>query len=274
MPELPEVETVKRSLAKRVVGRVVADVEVNLPKIIRGLGPAEFKERLVGRKILGMSRRGKYLLTSLDNGQTLITHLKMTGRWLYSKGDEPLAKHTHVVFTLDNGDQLRFQDLRQFGFMHLVPDQELDQVSGLAALGVEPLSPGFTREYLAEALKRRKIKIKQFLLDQTIIAGIGNIYADESLFAAGIHPERVAASLTDEEIDRLFASIRRVLEAGVAYRGTSVSDYVDGEGQPGEYQNFLNVYAREGKACPVCGAPILRYKVGGRSSHHCPNCQV
>ncbi|NPV27588.1 MAG: DNA-formamidopyrimidine glycosylase [Firmicutes bacterium] len=273
MPELPEVETVKRTLEKKIVDRVITEVEVALPKIVQGLSPMEFSERLVGQKILGIDRRGKYLLTSLSNGQTLVTHLKMTGRWLYTAADVPQTKHTHVVFTLDNGHQLRFQDLRQFGYMLLVPRGELHQVPGLNELGVEPLGDEFTREYLAEITGPRKTKIKQLLLDQTLIAGIGNIYADEILFTAGLHPERVSNSLSPAEINRLYAAIRQVLAAGVEHRGTSVSDYVDGEGRPGEYQHYLQVYAREGQACPRCGQVIHRLKVGGRSSYHCPNCQ-
>lgn len=273
MPELPEVETVRRTLEKKLVGLSIEGVEMHLPKIVRQPPPEEFSHLLKGRKILRLGRRGKYLLLHLAGNLSLVIHLRMTGRLVVTAPDTPLDKHTHAVFDLSNGDQLRFTDIRQFGRIWLAPTHELDQISGFKDLGVEPLSENFTREFMKKELRRRRTRLKPLLLDQSFIAGLGNIYVDEALHRARLHPERLAAGLNPREITHLYQSIREVLTEGINNRGTSFRDYVDGDGRPGNYQERLRVYGREGKPCAKCGKPIIRIKVGGRSSYFCPCCQ-
>lgn len=273
MPELPEVETVRRTLEERIVGLTITGVVLILPKVIKSPSPGEFSERVAGRKIKKLGRRGKYLLIHLDHNLTLVIHLRMTGRLVYSESLTPPAKYTHAIFRLNNGFSLFFDDMRQFGRLALVDTGRLDEWPGLRILGVEPLSDSFTREYLKKELKRRHKKIKSLLLDQTFIAGLGNIYADEALHRARINPEKSAANLTPRQVARLYLAIREVLEEGIANRGTSFRDYVDGMGQPGSNQEALKVYGREGKPCLNCGTPVCRIKVSGRSSYYCPRCQ-
>lgn len=273
MPELPEVETVKRSLAEQIIGLTITGVTVNLVKTIKIPDVSTFKEKVIGKTIRNIRRRGKYLILELSGEDILVVHLRMTGQFTFVTRDEPLKKHTHVIFDIDSGMQLRFVDQRQFGCMWLVTSNEIDQISGLCALGPEPLEEEFTRNKLDKIISGRKTKIKQVLLDQKAIAGIGNIYADEILFHSAIHPERTAASLNDEEIERLFLAIKYVLGEAVKHRGTSFSDYVDGRGEKGSHQNYLNVYQQVGKNCPRCGKSLSRLKVGSRSAYHCPECQ-
>jgi formamidopyrimidine-DNA glycosylase len=273
MPELPEVETVKRTLEKKLAGLAFQAVDLYMPKIVR-LPPAdEFAISLVGKKILRLGRRGKYLLLHLSGGLTLVIHLRMTGRLVYISPDAPMEKHTHAVFTLSNGDQLRYTDSRQFGRMMLAPTAGLDEMPGLKTLGVEPLSENFNREFMKKELKRRRTRLKSLLLDQSFIAGLGNIYVDEALHRAGLHPERLALDLSPRETTRLYQAIKDVLNEGINNRGTSFRDYVDGDGRPGNYQEMLAVYGKEGKPCLKCGKPINRIRVAGRSSYFCPHCQ-
>lgn len=273
MPELPEVETVKRTLQEKIVGKVVKGARVFLPKMIKHPPAEEFPGAITGREILGLDRRGKYLLVRLTGQFVMVVHLRMTGRLTYTAPDVPLAKHTHVIFELDDGHELRFQDQRQFGTIYLMPEKELNRISGLRQLGPEPLAVEFTAGQLGDMLAGRKRKVKEVLLDQTFLAGIGNIYADEILFVAGIHPERPADQLLEQEVQRLYEAIRSVLQEGINHRGTTVRDYVDGSGQQGDYQHRLRVYSRKGEPCPRCGQPVIRIKVGGRSSYLCRCCQ-
>ncbi|MBO8127000.1 MAG: bifunctional DNA-formamidopyrimidine glycosylase/DNA-(apurinic or apyrimidinic site) lyase [Firmicutes bacterium] len=272
MPELPEVETIKRTLKPYLTGRVVERAELHLEKALKLATPAEFEERLRGAVIEEVTRRGKHFILRFKQGFDLIFHLRMTGRLLYMGAEEKLPKHTTAVFYLDGGKKLILGDVRKFGTIHLVPAGEWQRVSSLKGIGPEPLGYDFTFDYFYQGLQR-KTKIKPLLLDQTFIAGLGNIYVDESLFRAGIHPERSAASLSKTEAKRLYKAIRETIAQGVEHRGTSVSDYLDGLGQRGEFQNLLAVYRRKGEPCPRCGREIERIKVGGRSSHLCPACQ-
>lgn len=273
MPELPEVETVKQTLQPKIAGLRFKDVNILLPKVIRSPGPEEFREKIMNKKILRISRRGKYLLISLTGGLNLVAHLRMTGSLVYSRPEEPRSRYTHLVFSLDDGCELRFADMRQFGGLWLVPADEMDRMSGYKNLGVEPLSAGFTTSYLKKELRHRHARIKPLLLDQTFIAGLGNIYTDEALYRAKINPERQAATLNPREIVRLHRSVKEVLEEGIAHRGTTVRDFIDGDGRSGSYQELLRVYNREGSPCSCCGKNIIRKKVGGRSSYFCPSCQ-
>lgn len=273
MPELPEVETIRRSLAPRLLGRKIERLEVFLPKAVSGLPPDDAARRLAGQVIGGLRRRGKYLLLEMASGDCLAFHLRMTGRLVLKEGKEPREPHTHLVFTLAGGNELRYVDMRKFGgFHYLTPGAEVPR--GLAELGPEPLSGGFTPEILERILSGRRGPLKSVLLDQRRLAGIGNIYADEILHRAGLRPERAADSLNPAEIARLHGKIREVLAEGIAHRGTTRRDYVDGDGRPGEYQERLRVYGRSGNSCPGCGTPIERTVVGGRGTHYCPRCQA
>ncbi|MFX4261348.1 bifunctional DNA-formamidopyrimidine glycosylase/DNA-(apurinic or apyrimidinic site) lyase [Pelotomaculum propionicicum] len=273
MPELPEVETVNRTLQPKLTGLKFTDVQVLLPKIVRTPEPGEFIKIIRNKKILDVSRRGKYLLISLSGGYTLAVHLRMTGRLVYSPDNLPPTKHTHVVFHLDNGHRLTFADMRQFGGLWLVPTSALKDLSGFKDLGIEPLGEQFTRDFLKKELRRRRARIKPLLLDQTFIAGLGNIYTDEALHRAGVDPERLATTLTSRETTKLHHAVKDVLMEGIEHRGTTFRDFLDGDGRAGGYQERLRVYNREGKPCPRCGQAIKRKKVGGRSSYYCPSCQ-
>lgn len=273
MPELPEVETVKRSLQKLVVGQTITNVEVFLPKIVHPYPPEHFTAAVTGLKVENFQRRGKYLLVHLSHGLTLVMHLRMTGRLVYLDDDGPLPKYTHVLFYLDSGHRLAFADMRQFGHVTLLSQAEVDCLPALTKLGPEPLEEHFSVQYMADKLAKRRSKIKGLLLDQTFVAGLGNIYVDEALHRANIHPERTATDLTADEISALYQAIVAVLEQGIKNRGTSFSDYVDGEGKKGSNQHELTAYQREGEPCHQCGNLILRKKVAGRSSYYCPHCQ-
>lgn len=273
MPELPEVETVRRTLEPRLAGRKISGVEILTPKIIKQPGTAEFASGLTGRTVLGVDRRGKYLLLHLSGGMTLVTHLRMTGQLTCCSPERERDKHTHVIIFLDNGWELRFADLRKFGEMHLLPTGNYGSISGLANLGPEPLGEEFVPNEFTAGLKGKKTKIKALLLDQSFLAGLGNIYVDEALYRAGVHPERPAGSLTVREAGTLYETVREVLAEGIKYRGTSVKDYVDGDGKAGSFQDRLKAYGRAGEPCFRCGQPMEKVKVGGRTSVFCPQCQ-
>jgi len=275
MPELPEVETVRRSLEPILIGKKITQVVVNLPKLIKiPAGDANaFVNTLAGRTFKDIRRRGKYLLFNMDNDWILVIHLRMTGRLLYVEKTAPIVKHTHFIFFLDDGNQLRFHDIRQFGLIYLVLSDQLDLISGLRTMGPEPLGPEFTFDCLQEAIKGKRQKAKVFILDQRCVAGIGNIYADEILFQAGIHPEETIDRLSEEKQNALWQAIKDRLKAGVEHRGSSIKDYVDGFGAAGTFQHQLKVYGKSGQACPNCGKQIEKIKVGGRSTAYCPECQ-
>lgn len=274
MPELPEVETVVRSLEQHLAGLTVTSVNLIKPEVIRSPKPEEFIELLLGKTFLKkMGRRGKYILLNLSENLTLVVHLRMTGRLIYCDAEAPLEKHTHVIFLLDNGKHLRFADVRRFGRLQLVPSTEVMELPGIKELGPEPLEPEFTREFIKKEIRRHRTRIKPLLLDQSFIAGLGNIYADEALFRAKVHPERLASELTSREAAALHKAIVEVITEGIEHRGTSFRDYVDGEGRAGSFQNHLKVYNRENHPCTQCGRPISRIKVAGRSSYYCSACQ-
>ncbi len=300
MPELPEVETVRRQLADVLPGRTVTAVDVQLPRVVQNATPEELEALVVGRTFAAVRRRGKYLLLPFaadgtphgaavnvhdddghgaaerdagERGPQLVVHLRMTGSLMVVDADTELNPYTRVVFALDDGRELRFADVRTFGTIHFVGDGRPGP-TGLAALGPEPLADEFTPQVLAQALAGRKAPVKAVLLDQRRVAGLGNIYVDEALHAAGIHPERAAGELTDEEIERLHGSVRAVLEEAVAKGGTTIRDYVNSRGEEGQFQLYLHVYGRAGEPCRRCHAPIERLKVAGRGTHVCPRCQA
>lgn len=273
MPELPEVETVRRTLLPKLVGHRIEEVEVRWPKAVRYPDLETFVARLRGRRVEGLERRGKHLLLRLSEGLTLVVHLRMTGRLLYRSATDDVDPHLTVLFYLDRGKALHFVDVRKFGALHLIGEGEGERVSSLWGLGLEPLSDGFTPEYLAGMLAKGKGPVKGRLLDQRRLAGLGNIYVDEALHRAGIFPGRPAGSLTRAEVERLHATIRQVLAEGIAHRGTSVRDYVDGDGRAGSFQEKLRVYRRTGQPCPDCGTPVCRTVLAGRGTFYCPCCQ-
>jgi formamidopyrimidine-DNA glycosylase len=277
MPELPEVETIVRGLREPLVGRQFTGLRVgweNLiarprPELAEGPPVEEFERGLVGRRILGVKRRGKYLIFALSGGGSLIIHLRMTGRLLITNSDDELDKHDHLIFELDDGRELRFNNVRKLGRVYLVDDE--DEIVG--KLGPEPLDDDFTPADFAALISARRGKIKPLLLNQRFMAGVGNIYADEALFAARIHPERKADSFTTGEIERLYYAIRQVLRQGIENRGTTFSAYRDAEGREGRNQEVLQVSRNTDQPCPRCGTLIERTVVGGRGTYFCPRCQ-
>lgn len=270
MPELPEVETVARALRPQLVGRMITGVRNTWRRHIARPAFEDIVERLKERKFTAVSRRGKYLLFSLDSPDTLIIHLRMSGHLAVEDSDQPSDKHTHTIIELDGNKELRFRDTRKFGRVYLVQDpQEI-----LKKLGPEPLDDLFTQEVLEELLSSRKRVLKPLLLDQSIIAGIGNIYADEALHYAGLHPQRRSDTLDTVEIARLYDGIRYALELGISREGASISSYLKPDGEKGSMQNDVAVFRRTGAPCFRCGHTIKRMVLGGRSTHYCPNCQT
>jgi formamidopyrimidine-DNA glycosylase len=272
MPELPEVETIVRSLGPGIRGRVIERAELLFKPLLRR-PPRGGLSALAGKRVLGVRRRGKMILIECEGGRTLVFHLKMTGQMLLAgAGAEAPDKHTRLVMKFrDEGPDLRFRDVRKFGFLLCVSRDPEGACAELSCLGPEPLT--ITREDFERIVRARKGRIKSLLLNQTVIAGIGNIYADEILFDSQIHPQTPAVRLSKNEAGRLWDSTRKILDAAVEAKGSSLSDYVDAEGRPGSFQFFHKVYDREGEPCVSCGGPIKRIVVGGRGTYFCPRCQ-
>jgi formamidopyrimidine-DNA glycosylase len=254
-----------------VVGRTITDVCFlpSPPLPVRGMEADAMADALRGRRIDDIGRRGKYLLFALDNGLTLIAHLRMTGALLHRRPEDAPDAYTRAVFSLDDGTDLRFADLRKFGTLELTADP----ATALARMGVELLSDDFTVDWLRERARKRTAPLKSFLLNQAIAAGMGNIYADESLYEAGLDPRRPVGSLSKKEMTRLHAAVRSVLERGVANRGASFRDYRDADGREGTNQSYVRVFRRTGQPCYACGETVARIKLAGRSTHYCPTCQ-
>ncbi|MDO7906095.1 DNA-formamidopyrimidine glycosylase [Paenibacillus sp. JX-17] len=273
MPELPEVETVRRTLNQLIVGKTIDSVTVRLPRIIQRPDDIHaFALALAGHTVQSVERRGKFLRILLD-GLVLVSHLRMEGRYGLYKQDEPVEKHTHVIFHFTDGTELRYKDVRQFGTMHLFAPGEEFTLPPLMKLGVEPLDEAFTPEVLRTAIGTRNTSVKAALLNQAYVVGIGNIYVDESLFRAGIHPEQVAKTLTEEQFVRLHRAIVDTLQESVAVGGSSIKSYVNGQGEMGMFQHQLKIYGRKGEPCVVCGSMIEKSVVGGRGTHYCRVCQ-
>lgn len=301
MPELPEVETVRQGLTQLVVGKTIAKVLVLWPKIIESPEVSAFSHNLVGQKINEISRRGKYLVFHLTD-YDLVSHLRMEGKYEFFSeptselaaeeitgqltvqelqdafnkdelGGYPVTKHTHVLFFFTDGSQLQYHDVRKFGRMALLPKGTAGDYKGIARLGPEPTPEAFTlKEFKVGLLKSHKA-IKPLLLDQHLVTGLGNIYVDEALWQAKIHPEQPANTLTDQEISKLRLAIIDVLKRAVAAGGTTIRTYLNALGEAGKFQLSLNVYSQTGKPCPRCGTPIEKIKVAQRGTHFCPTCQ-
>ena len=270
VPELPEVETVRRSLARLITGATITRVEIHEPRLRKPLA-SNFALALTGRIIREVERRGKYLNIVLDNARIWLVHLGMTGQLVVGNPQVPLRPHDHVVVTFGDGRCLRYNDARRFGLMAVGSEEEMEQQM---ALGVEPLSPAFSPRYLLEKVQRTQRTIKDVVMDQRVIAGVGNIYASELLFRAGVRPGRIAATLDQQAVGRIVKVTKTVLKEAIRHRGSSISDYLDGEGHPGSFQERFRVYDREAQPCRSCATPIRRETRGGRSAFFCPTCQL
>jgi formamidopyrimidine-DNA glycosylase len=272
VPELPEVETVRRDLTQHLLGLRINAVRVLDPRVIRGMAAPKFIEGLTGRTITDISRRGKAIVCRLDNGWYFIVQLMMTGQLVHLRilPDAPL-KETKVVFELSNGSYLNYNDQRLFGRLTLY--KKLEDVKHLSILGPEPFDASFNPQFIKESLKRRNMAIKTVLMDHTFVAGIGNIYASEILFRSGINPKKPSRRLKLDEIERMHKMTLEVLDEAITHRGSSMRNYRDGFGQKGNFNKLIKVYAREGEKCERCRAPILKIVQGGRSTFFCKNCQ-
>ncbi len=290
MPELPEVETIRRDLGV-LIGRKIIRLEILSPKTASH-SAAFFKKALVGQTLFSISRRGKLLALSFRNGYFLLVHLKMTGQLIFQSGRKKIVgghslndssyeksvgghlpnKHTRAIFYFSGGGELFFNDLRKFGYLKLTDKNGLEKILE-NNYGPEPLTKEFSALHLQKILKSRKTNIKAVLLNQKLIAGLGNIYVDESLFAAKIRPTRLANSIKTEEIKKLTQEINKVIKKAIIHRGTTFNNYVDSRGRKGNFSNLLKVYGRSREKCLVCGRQILKIKLAGRGTHYCPNCQ-
>lgn len=287
MPELPEVETVKRGLEAKILGREISDIEVRAKKLFQG----EQKD-VIGTKVETIFRHAKMIEVDLSNGKALLIHLKMTGQLVFDEkagdktkrvaGGHPSKdwvadlpnKFTHVIFRFKDGSVLYFNDLRKFGYIKVYDQEDLKKTKELKDLGPDPFTKELNEEYLMRIFSRRpKIKIKQIVMDQTVISGVGNIYADESLFCAGISPLRLVKDIQRSEITKLIECIRKVLKLGLEHGGSSENTYVNIEGKKGQMQNYFKIYRKTGEACPRGCGIVKRVVVGGRGTHFCPDCQ-
>ena len=278
--ELPEVEVMRRDLEKDVVGRKIASAEVRASKnamraIRRHAKRRELTDRLTGRKIAKVERRGKYILMHLDNGDVLIVHFGMSGQFVRGNKRQALPPHTHVVLTFQQGGDLRFVDPRTFGELFVTTADELGKVKELQHIAIDPLDQVFTWQTFGGLMAQRASKMKQLLMDQKFISGLGNIYSDEVLFAAGLRYDRMSDTLSSQEVRRMYRALQEVLQDAIRARGTTLDDeaYVDLFGKPGEYQSELKVYGREGLPCRRCRTPVQSVKIAGRNSYFCPQCQ-
>jgi formamidopyrimidine-DNA glycosylase len=279
VPELPEVETIARELRPLLVGKTINRVWFDWPNQIKHPAPEEFAQAAAGREILDVDRRGKWLVFSLSGGAVLVIQVKMTGQLDVVASETPRDRHVHAVFGLDSGEELRLRDTRKFGRLGLYQRDEAGAILGaddarelFAGFGPEPLDPAFTLRDFRRLLRARRARLKTLLMNQEFLAGVGNIYADEALWRARIHPLRSAATLRPEQERRLYHALRGVLGEAIERRGSSVDDYRAPSGR-GEMQNFLNIYGRTGKPCPRCGRPTRRIVVNARSTHFCSWCQ-
>ena len=273
MPELPEVETIKRIIKPQIAGRSIVSVDVRHSQVIAYPDAESFASRLRGQTVTGMSRKGKFLSVLFESRDRLYLHLRMTGQLLVTPADYEIENHTHLILELSNGNQIRYVDTRRFGrFWYLTKGESL-AITGADRLGIEPTDQKLTAAYLKERAAGRKIAVKEMLLDQSVVAGIGNIYSDEILFAAGIHPAGKCCDLAEDRWEILAAKIPEVIAWAIRKNRITPEQYLEGKGK--EYRNtpFLRVYGHEGKPCPRCGSAFERIMIGGRSSTYCPKCQ-
>ena len=270
MPEIAEVRTVKRALDSKILGLKIVDIIYRYDNIIKS-NKDEFKKVLIGKTFNKISTNGKWLIFDLGE-YGFVSHLRMEGKYNYIKSDIPYDKHEHIIFKLDNGYDLRYKDVRKFGIMSLVKTKDASLYSEIAKLGIEPDSDKLTKEYIYNHIQSNK-HIKELLLDQSIINGLGNIYVDEVLFASKIDPRRLGKDVTIEECDLIRKACFDIISKATIYKGTTIRSYTSELGVIGEYQNYLKVHTKVGKPCEVCGSTIIKIRVGGRGTYLCPKCQ-
>lgn len=288
MPELPEVETVRRGLHELIIGRIIKEAAHDTPKSFPNT-TTDVEQFLVHAKVADVRRRAKVLLIDLSTGYTLVIHLKMTGQLVFRSHDAVFGaghpnesligelpdRSTRVTLTFKDNSKLYFNDQRKFGWMKLIPTLEVPNIDFMKKVGPEPLEADFTAdEFTARFTRRAKTSIKAALLDQSVVAGVGNIYADESLWAAKIHPQRLVGSILPVEFATLYTELRAVMNLAIEKGGSTDKNYVNAEGKRGSYMDFARVFRREGQACPRCGTQIIKFKAAGRGTHICPQCQV
>ena len=271
MPEIAEVETVRNTLKKRILNKPIKSINVRYTKMIES-NLEEFKKVLVGRSFLDIKRRGKWLIFDLGD-YYLLSHLRMEGKYFIKNHEEELNKHEHVIITFTDNTDLRYHDTRKFGRMNLIKKEELATAEEIAKQGLEPGDENLTAKYLIDKFKKKRLPIKTVLLDQTIISGLGNIYANEVLFAAGIDPLKKACDVSLEEASRIVTESNRIIKAAIKMGGTTIKSYTSSLGVTGRFQQYLCVHKREGMPCLKCGTTILNMKVNGRSTYFCPKCQ-
>ncbi|MFN3301785.1 MAG: bifunctional DNA-formamidopyrimidine glycosylase/DNA-(apurinic or apyrimidinic site) lyase [Patescibacteria group bacterium] len=274
MPELPEVETIKNQLEKKIIGKKIKAVEIKLPRLIQGIKPKEFEKIVVGSKVEKIKRRAKLLIIDLSNGWSLVIHLKLTGRLIFRKKLEKEDEKSHLIYQFTDGTFLLHHDWRQFGWVKLMKTDDLKEYFQKEGFGPEPLEKNFTLEKFKELLsKKPRQKIKPLLMDQTFLAGVGNVYAQEACWGAKILPTRIVKTLKEKEISDLYYYLIKILKESIRYRGASVDSYVDTEGKAGDYVPHLKVYDRLGEKCYRCGGIIKKINLAGRGTYFCPQCQ-
>lgn len=273
MPELPEVETVRNGLRLKLLRKKIKEVNVYYRGIIEYPDVLEFSKNITNQRINDIDRYGKWLIFVLDD-YYLLSHLRMEGKYFIRKVGDKLNKHEHVVFKLDSGEELRYMDVRKFGKMHLIPKDKIREIGPLIELGLEPWDKDLNVDYLRDKYKKKGLPIKSVLLDQRIIVGIGNIYADEILFLSGINPYTKAMDLSDNNLEDIIKYTKDVLEKAIEQGGTTIRSYSSVNGVHGLFQQKLNVHSREGEKCPICSNKIIKVKIGGRGTYYCEKCQV
>lgn len=271
MPEIAEVETVRNVLKKNVLHKKIKNVNVIYPRMIES-NIDDFKKILVGKEFIDIARIGKWLMFDLGD-YYLLSHLRMEGKYFLKNESDPIEKHEHVIITFSDSSDLRYHDTRKFGRMNLVKKEDIDSVEAIKKQGIEPISDDLTKEYLYANIKNKKLPMKTILLDQTIISGLGNIYADEVLFAAGINPLKKGCNITIDECQKIKDAAREIISNAIANGGTTIKSYTSSLGVTGRFQQYLRVHKQEGKPCKNCNTTIERIKVGGRSTYYCSKCQ-
>jgi len=272
MPELPEVETVKETLKRQILGKRIDKVDVRCERIVRGIPVSEFTHDLSGHVILDITRQGKYIFFHCD-GIVMVVHLRMEGKFFLKPDTDPYEKHEHVIFVFSDHTTLRYHDVRKFGTMELMSPGTEQLAKGVDKLGLEPFATGFGKDYLKPLVQKSKRPIKSILLDQTVVAGLGNIYVDEVLFRAKLDPKRPGTSISDHDLEQIAVFSKQVLAKAIELGGSTIRSYVSSLGVTGRFQNELKVHTMVGKPCPVCGTVIEKTKVGGRGTYYCPHCQ-
>lgn len=271
MPEIAEVETVRNTLKSMILNKKIVDVNIIYPKIIES-DINDFKDILIGRKFIDIDRIGKWLMFDL-NDYYLLSHLRMEGKYFVKKSTDEIVKHEHIVISFEDGTDLRYHDTRKFGRMNLVKKSDIDKVEAIKKQGIEANSNKLTKEYLYDKIHKKNIPIKSLLLDQTIISGLGNIYANEVMFDARINPNKLGKDISLKECDLIVKASKKIIDAAIKDGGTTIKSYTSSLGVTGRFQQHLMVHKREGEECKVCGTLIENIKIGGRSTYFCPKCQ-